>query len=329
MDVRRCDHDLVRFTLTFLARRRWAGVGLALVAEVAALVGLALAPPSTTVGIPAAVAAAIAGTVAVVFGVLNGVLVALAGALVFAATGGWGAGELAALAVWPGIVAAVGLFARRIAHSRIALGQVLSAQEQERKRIALELHDQTAQMLASALMLLRAASPDDEGSAAAEAGDRARQIISEAIQALRALAVELSPAVLADYGLTPALERLAATLSSRSGLDVHLESSWNDRAADEVELTLFRVVQEALAAAVADQASTASVAVRRERGTIVVTVEQHGGHSGGSNAAAHAAQRERLRLLGGTLTTASTPRGDRRIRAEAPATPRTSTAKNA
>jgi signal transduction histidine kinase len=249
--VHRYDHDPVRFALTFLARRRWAGVGLALVAELAALAGLALAPPSTVVGIPAAVAAAIAGTVAVVFGVLDGVLVAFAGALVFAATGGWGAGELAALAVWPGIVAAVGLFARRIAYSRIALEQVLSAQERERKRLALELHDQTAQMLASALMLLRAAGSADDGSATAEAGDQARQIISETIQALRALAVELSPTALADYGLTPALERLTATLSDRSGIDVHLESSWNDRAGDEVELTLFRVVQNALAAALA------------------------------------------------------------------------------
>jgi hypothetical protein len=160
----------------------------------------------------------------------------------------------------------------------------LAGREQERKRLALELHDQTAQMLASALMLLRAADSPGDGSAAAEAGGHARQIISETIQTLRALAVELSPAVLADYGLTPALERLTATLADRSGLHVQLESSWNDRAADEVELTLFRVLQDALAAAVADHATGAVVAVRQDRDSIVVSVEQQGGQLHGRRA---------------------------------------------
>src|SRR5438874_2070702 len=115
----------MRTALSFLAGRRWAGVGLALLAELLLLVGLSLAPPSATVGIPAAVAAAIAGTVAVVFGVVDGVAVALAGAVTFAALGGWGAGELAAIAVWPLIVAAVGLFARRVERHRFALRELV------------------------------------------------------------------------------------------------------------------------------------------------------------------------------------------------------------
>lgn len=136
------DNDgLVRTTLAFLARHRWAGVGLALVAEILLLVALGLAPASATIGMPAAVAAAIAGTVAVVFGVVDGVVVAGAGAAAFAALGGWGAGEIAAIGVWPAIVAAVGLFAGRVDRHRAAFRQFVEAQEEERRSLALTLHD--------------------------------------------------------------------------------------------------------------------------------------------------------------------------------------------
>ncbi|MGZ8708520.1 MAG: hypothetical protein ACXW0R_14190, partial [Gaiellaceae bacterium] len=67
----------------FLARRPWAGIGLALLVEAGILGVLGRADPATAVGIPAAVAAAIAGTVAVVFGPWNGAFVALFGAIVF------------------------------------------------------------------------------------------------------------------------------------------------------------------------------------------------------------------------------------------------------
>ena len=61
----------------FLARRPWAGIGLALLVEAAILIALGRADPAAGVGIPATVAAAIAGTVAVVFGPWNGAFVAL------------------------------------------------------------------------------------------------------------------------------------------------------------------------------------------------------------------------------------------------------------
>lgn len=301
----------MRRAVTFLAERRWAGVGLALTVELGILAALALAPAATVVGVPAAIAAAIAGTVAVVFGVLDGVAVALLGALVFAAGSGWDAGELAALALWPAIVAAVGIFARRIERRRVALGTVVLAQESDRRRLALELHDEVAQALAGALMTLRAAG----GAADPAAAAAAREMIGDAIASLRVLAVELSPKALEDYGLAPALERLAA---AHTGLEVHVTSGWQGRAAREIELAVFRFVEDALAAAAADGARAADVAVDERDGTVVARVEQHGGRGGAALREARDAQRERLRLLGGRLAVSTTPDGTT-LRAELPA----------
>ena len=64
----RSHHHVVARAFLYLARHRWASVGLAIVVEAVILLPLAHAAPSTVVGIPAAVAAAIAGTVAVVCG---------------------------------------------------------------------------------------------------------------------------------------------------------------------------------------------------------------------------------------------------------------------
>jgi len=128
------------------------------------LVALSLAPPSATIGIPAAVAASIAATVAVVFGIADGVGVAVTGAIAFALLNRWGAGELAAIGLWPVIVAAVGLFARRIELHRIALRQLVEAQEEERRALAHTLQDDSAQTLTGALLTLRAAKPGEPAS---------------------------------------------------------------------------------------------------------------------------------------------------------------------
>jgi signal transduction histidine kinase len=149
----------VESPFVFLARRRILGVGLALVAEICLVAVLTLAPAPVEAGIPGVVAAAIAGTVAVVFGAVDGILVALIGALLFATLEGWSVGAFAALIVWPSVVGAVGLFAHRVEQRRDLFRQIVSEQDGERRRLALDLHDQKAQVLAGALMMLRSADP--------------------------------------------------------------------------------------------------------------------------------------------------------------------------
>lgn len=309
---------------SYLARRRWAGVGLALLVEAGLLLGLAYADAAAVVGIPAAVAAAIAGTVAVVFGPWDGAFVALFGAAVFVAAGGWGPGELAALGVWPAIVAAAGLFARRVSGQRTVLRRFVEAQELERRRLALELHDETAQTLAGALMTLRLAEQAATTAEAAAANAALRELLQQTIQRVRALAVQLRPKVLDDFGFAAAVERLGETFSERTGILVEVNAeAGTERLAGEIELALYRVVQEALANAAAQGgAHRVTIAYRRtpDAARIVVEDDGHSFDAGASNRAplGLAGLRDRLGLLGGRLTVRSRAGGGTTVSAEIP-----------
>jgi signal transduction histidine kinase len=291
---------------SMLGRHRWAGVSLALLVEAAILAGLGYAHPSAVVGVPAAVTAAIAGSVAVAFGPWDGALVAFGGAVVLVLAGGWGAGELAALAVWPAIVVPVGFFGRRVADQRVALRQLVFAQELERQRLALALHDETAQSLATALMALSRIETADSAEQAAARGAELRKLIRETLEHVRALAVDLRPRALDDFGLTAATERLAAMFSERTGIPVAVEVDRQaERLPTEIELILFRVLQTALQG-VTDRTGATRVRVtltRTPTGAVFEVADD------GSVVDARVADgrelvsaRERLRLVGGRLT---------------------------
>ena len=124
--------------------------------------------------------------------------------------------------------------------------RVIDAQESERRRLALELHDETGQALTSILLGLKAirSAPTPELAEEAEAG--VRELVVQALQDVRALAVELRPAALDDFGLGPALERLGHTFGEQSGIETTVEVSLASRLPPELETTLYRIVQEAL-----------------------------------------------------------------------------------
>jgi len=308
---------------SLLGRHRWAGVGLAFLAEAAILAALGFADPSAVVGIPAAVAAAIAGSVAVAFGPWDGALVAFGGAVVFVLAGGSGAGALAALAVWPAIVVPVGFFGRRVADQRVALRQFVVAQELERQRLALELQDETAQSLAAALLALTGIETAKSAEQAALRGAEVRVLIQETLGRVRELAVDLRPRVLDDFGLPAAAQRLAATFSERTGVAVEVDlDEQAERLPTEVELALFRVLQEALQG-VSERTDATRVRVtltRTARGAVfevaddgsVVDVEITDGRE-------LVSARERLRILGGRLTISTPPGAGTIVRAAFPA----------
>lgn len=297
---------------SILARHRLVSVALAILVEVVLLLPLAFANPASVVGMPAAVAAAIGGTVAVVLGPFEGAAVALAGAVVFAALGGWGTGELAALVVWPAVVTAAGLFARRLERQRQALGQVVAEHEAERQRLALDLHDGTAQMLAASLMTL-----DDRGHGTADApanpsDGMTRAIIQETIESVRALAVELRPKALDDFGLAPALESLATSFTRRTGIIVNLDLTiGHGRLPAEIELIVYRLVQEVLVRIGGlGHGGTVHVSIALRSAVLHVVIGHDRSDTADTAEPGWTTElkgiRERIRLVGGRLTTRST-----------------------
>lgn len=130
-------------------------------------------------------------------------------------------------------------------------GRLLRLQDEERRRIARELHDSTAQMLGALAINV------DRSLALAEAGDIARlrgvlgesrEFAEEVTQELRTVSYLLHPPMLDDLGLEYVLPWYAAGFSRRSGIatTLHIEPGVG-RMPPEIELTLFRIVQEGLA----------------------------------------------------------------------------------
>ncbi len=121
-------------------------------------------------------------------------------------------------------------------------------QEDERRRLARELHDGIGQVLTALKLQLEAAKQN--GRSAEATGASISEALSMATQALhdtRELSRLLRPAVLDDLGLVPALRWLARTLSERFGLEVALtHSGLEERFDREIETLAFRIVQEAL-----------------------------------------------------------------------------------
>ena len=204
----------------------------------------------------------------------------------------------------------------RVARDTVRL--VIDAQELERRRLARELHDETGQALTSILLGLkgiRAAGSDEE---AEKAEAELRELVVQALQDVRSLAVELRPAALDDFGLVPAVERLAETFAERSGIGAAVEANLGvDRLAPEAETVLYRVVQEALTNVVKHAAATqVSIVLTRRGSGVSAVVEDDGRGFAPDNVRTDAlglvGMRERLGLLGGTLTVESSPGRERR-----------------
>jgi signal transduction histidine kinase len=128
------------------------------------------------------------------------------------------------------------------------LGRLIRAQEEERRRVAYDIHDGLAQSAAAAHQHLQAfarhrtvCSAQDQEELN-EALDLVRELVGEARQVIH----NLRPTVLDDFGLAAAVRLQGATLRA-DGLEIDLEESLGDRRLPpEIETTLFRVVQEAL-----------------------------------------------------------------------------------
>jgi signal transduction histidine kinase len=203
--------------------------------------------------------------------------------------------------------------ARSVEESR--LREAIHAAEEERRRWARELHDDTLQGLGGLRMLLVASSRIDDPDRLRAAVRESLTRIDEEIDGLRGLIRELRPAALDELGLAAAIEGLASRAGERESIDVRAEVRLpRARYAPELETGVYRIVQEALTNAIRHADATGvRITVEEREGAIHVHVADDG--HGFDPAAADGGGfgltglRERVSLLRGELEISSSAAG--------------------
>jgi signal transduction histidine kinase len=193
------------------------------------------------------------------------------------------------------------------------VNKVIAAQEDERKRIARELHDSTGQSLTSLLLGLKNLREAVDSDSVPARIDELRDIVSHTLDEVRQMAWQLRPSALDDLGLVSALDRYIADYQARFGVQVDFVTQGiDDRLPLEIETSIYRIVQEALTnVARHARASAASVIVDRRRGTIRIIVEDNGvgfvPATRPEKSLGLQGIRERAALFNGTLTIEAEP----------------------
>ena len=132
---------------------------------------------------------------------------------------------------------------------RALLGSMLRAEEAERQRIAVELHDDTIQVMVAALVGLDACQATidrDDADAAVERIARARTTLSEAVDRVRRMTFELRPPLLDAQGLGPAVSDLLDEVAAECGLETRIDVSVR-RYSPEIEILAYRTIRELVA----------------------------------------------------------------------------------
>lgn len=208
--------------------------------------------------------------------------------------------------------------------------QILQAQEEERQRLARELHDEAAQALTSLLVHLRLLERAHEPEKAQQQVQRLRDLTAQALEEVRRVALDLRPTILDDLGLGAALEWRVDEFIQASGIRAKIQvEGLEQRLPREVELVFYRVGQEALSNIVRHaQARHVTVALRRENSTLSLEVVDDGlGFSPvstplrGPRGLGLLGMRERLAMINGGLTIESEPDRGTRVLACAPLKP--------
>jgi signal transduction histidine kinase len=162
---------------------------------------------------------------------------------------------------------------RRLSH------QLARAQEEERRSISRELHDEIGQMLTALRMEVGNLEEvrTDEHNFKRQLDDTKR-LINRAVQIVRDLAMGLRPAMLDELGLSPAVKWQAREFSRRSGIDVSVQvTGYLDGLPDAYRIAVYRVVQEALTnCARHSEATNVRITLQEEENTLSLTIQDDG-----------------------------------------------------
>ncbi|HSC27912.1 MAG TPA: ATP-binding protein, partial [Vicinamibacterales bacterium] len=204
------------------------------------------------------------------------------------------------------------------------LRKVISAQEEERKRIARELHDETSQTLAALAMGVESALAASGSGATAARVKELRELVDRMHRELHRLIVDLRPSVLDDLGLAAAIRWFADRHLGAEGIAVRCELDDLDvRLPPASETALFRAVQEAIVN-IARHSGAESVLIQGDvdRGTLTIEVEDDGRGFQPDLISSDPAtlrgvgllgMRERMEILGGTIDVESEPGAGTRV----------------
>ena len=159
------------------------------------------------------------------------------------------------------------------------INKIITAQEEERNRIARELHDQTGQSLTSLLIGIKMLEESKDIKEISAKAIQLRQLTNDTLVEIKDLALALRPSSLDDIGLEAALKRYAQDCSVKLGIDVDFQAFGMQGLylQPEIRLTIYRVVQEALTnVAKYSKASEASVILEYKEDHIIAIIEDDG-----------------------------------------------------
>jgi len=190
--------------------------------------------------------------------------------------------------------------------------QALDAQENERRYVAVELHDEIGQLITGLKLILERTDEEDTPALLAEA----RVVTNELMQRVREMSLDLRPAALDDFGLSAALDDLFKRFTSRTRVAVHhnINPLDENRFSKSIETTVFRVVQEAITnIARHAEVNEASVTLVRKPNFLRVSIADSGkGFDVQSKdlsviSTGLSGMRERVQLAGGRFVLESAP----------------------
>ncbi len=210
---------------------------------------------------------------------------------------------------------------------------IITAQEEERKEISRELHDEVVQTLVGINVELTAITQGSFGGVNALRAKIARtqRLVEDSVNAVHRFARDLRPVVLDDLGLIPALHAYIKSLAAAKNLKVQMTASSEVEAIDVAKrIVLYRVAQEALTN-VARHARATQVKINLTAAPEGVRLEIRDNGRGfsmkktllapGGRRVGLVSMRERVEMVGGTLTVKSTPRKGTLVSTEIPCTP--------
>ena len=213
---------------------------------------------------------------------------------------------------------------------RLLTRQTISAQEEERKEISRELHDEVVQTLVGINVQLSALT---KGTSAGlhhlkAKVARTQRLVAKSVSAVHRFARELRPAVLDDLGLIPALHAYTKALAARKKIKIHLIAFRGVEALDNVKRTvIYRVAQEALTNVIRHaQATEITVGITRLAGAVRVEIRDNGKSfqvprtllAKNNKRLGLVGMTERVEMVGGHLTIESTAGQGTTVRAEIP-----------